>query len=223
MGFLCFYYNYCKKYNDWFIKHEIVYIRQKHIENTILSITKCLDYRPRLEKLNQLKVLYAQWEKDNRAYIATRFKEMKQIEENKTVFEYHQMKVLKDNILKKMEICQKLKDVDRDIKNISDKITRNQTVYAVNEKNDNDPERDSDVPKGVKKIYDMGVFAVTATSSIFAYIWIWIILLDQSISTLEAWLTFIFFFILIGLAFAMDKYKAMQVEKANKLAEGDES
>jgi hypothetical protein len=69
----------------------------------------------------------------------------------------------------------------------------------------------------------MGVFAVTATSSIFAYIWIWIILLDQSISTLEAWLTFIFFFILIGLAFAMDKYKAMQVEKANKLAEGDES
>ena len=129
------YYNYCKNYNDWFIQHEIVYVRQKHIENTILSITKCLDYRPRLEKINQLKVLYAQWEKDNRAYITTRFKEMKQIEEKKTVFEYQQMKVLKDNILKKMEICQKLKDVDRDIKNISDKITRNQTVYAVNEKN----------------------------------------------------------------------------------------
>lgn len=83
------------------------------------------------------------------------------------------------------------------------------SIYAVNEKNDTDPDRDADCVKGVKKIYDMGVFAVTATSSIFAYIWVWIILLDQSVSSIEAWLTFIFFFILIGLAFAMDKYKAM--------------
>jgi solute carrier family 8 (sodium/calcium exchanger) len=87
------------------------------------------------------------------------------------------------------------------------------SIYAVNAKNDTDPERDGSVPVGVKKIYDMGVFCVTAFSSIFAYVWIWIVLADQSVSPLEAWLTLIFFFVLIGSAFGMDKYKAMQVEK----------
>lgn len=94
------------------------------------------------------------------------------------------------------------------------------SIYAVNEKNDTDPDRDDTVPLGVKKIYDMGVFCVTAFSSIFAYVWIWIVLADQSVSTTEAWLTLIFFFVLIGLAFGMDKYKAMQVEK-EKLAKGE--
>jgi len=53
------------------------------------------------------------------------------------------------------------------------------SIYAVNEKNDNDPERDPSVPKGVKKINDMGVFSITATSSIFAYLWMFYCLLDQ--------------------------------------------
>ena len=52
------------------------------------------------------------------------------------------------------------------------------SIYAVNEANDNDPERDETVPKGVKKIYDMGVFSVTATTSIFAYVWMFICLQD---------------------------------------------
>jgi len=91
------------------------------------------------------------------------------------------------------------------------------SIYAVNEKNDTDPERDDTVPKGVKKIYDMGVFGVTAFSSIFAYLWMWYCLMDQSVSAVEAWLTFIFFFVLIGSAFGMDKYKAMQVDKEKKL------
>ena len=83
------------------------------------------------------------------------------------------------------------------------------SIYAVNEKNDTDPERDDTVPRGVKKIYDMGVFCVTCISSVFAYVWIWIVLADQSVSPIEAWLTFIFFFILIGAAYGMDKYKSM--------------
>jgi solute carrier family 8 (sodium/calcium exchanger) len=48
------------------------------------------------------------------------------------------------------------------------------SVYAVNEQNDTDPERDTTVPVGVKKINDMGVFGITATSSLFAYIWLFI-------------------------------------------------
>ena len=47
------------------------------------------------------------------------------------------------------------------------------SIYAVSADNDTDPERDSSVDVGVKKIYDMGVFSITATSSIFAYIWLW--------------------------------------------------
>ena len=68
------------------------------------------------------------------------------------------------------------------------------SIYSVNESNDTDPERDDTVPKGVKKIYDMGVFSITATASIFAYLWMFICLLDQQVSLLEAWLTFFFFF-----------------------------
>ena len=52
------------------------------------------------------------------------------------------------------------------------------SIYAVAEENDTDPERDETVPKGIKKINDMGVFSITATSSVFAYIWIFIVLID---------------------------------------------
>ena len=83
------------------------------------------------------------------------------------------------------------------------------SIYAVNEASDTDEDRDDTVPRGVKKIYDRGVFGVTATSSVFAYIWMWIVLLDQSVSPTEAWLTLVFFFVLIGLAFGMDRLKSM--------------
>lgn len=52
------------------------------------------------------------------------------------------------------------------------------SIYSVNEKNDNDPERDDTVDKGVKKIYDMGVYCTTAFFSVFAYLWMWYVLLD---------------------------------------------
>lgn len=50
------------------------------------------------------------------------------------------------------------------------------SIYAVNEKNDDDPERDDSVPKGVKKVNDMGVFSITCFSSLFAYIWMFLVL-----------------------------------------------
>jgi len=94
------------------------------------------------------------------------------------------------------------------------------SIYAVNKDNDDSPDRDDTLPVGIKKIYDMGVFAVTAFSSVFAYVWMWIVLMDQSVSPIEAWLTFVFFFVLIGSAYGMDKYKAMKVAK-EKLLSGD--
>jgi solute carrier family 8 (sodium/calcium exchanger) len=52
------------------------------------------------------------------------------------------------------------------------------SIYAVNEKNDTLPDRDTTVPVGIKKINDMGVFAITATFSLWAYIWMFIVVED---------------------------------------------
>jgi len=91
-------------------------------------------------------------------------------------------------------------------------------IYAVDKNNDErtdeelakDPEG---APKGVKKIYDMGVFTVTAGSSIFAYAWLYWVLKDQKVDSTEAWLTFLFFFVLVGLAWGLDRFKAAQMKK----------
>lgn len=92
------------------------------------------------------------------------------------------------------------------------------SIYAVNEKNDNSEDRDSEMPLGVKKINDMGVFAITTTSSVFAYIWLYIVLLDQRVAIWEAWLTFLFFFVLILFAWRADVYKSNK----DKLLKGED-
>lgn len=79
-------------------------------------------------------------------------------------------------------------------------------VYAVSEDNDTDPDRDASVPQGVKKIDDMLVFSITATSSLAAYIWIWYALLDQVVSTAEAIITLAAFAALIIISFFADRY-----------------
>jgi len=89
-------------------------------------------------------------------------------------------------------------------------------IYAVDDTNDATPDGERDPagpPKGVKKIYDMGVFAVTAGSSIFAYAWLYWVLRDQKVDSTEAWLTFVFFFVLVGLAWACDRFKERQMQK----------
>lgn len=61
----------------------------------------------------------------------------------------------------------------------------------------------------IKKIDDMGVFLTTALFSIFAYIWLFLCLAVNSkgfVTVSEAAWTFGFFFILLVLAFGMDKY-----------------
>ena len=59
-----------------------------------------------------------------------------------------------------------------------------------------------------KKIADLGVFWVTAISSMWAYIWLLIVLkfwTPDYVSLTEAVLTLIFFFVLIIVAFIFDK------------------
>jgi len=58
------------------------------------------------------------------------------------------------------------------------------SIYAVSEENDKAEDRDADSPLGVKKIKDMGVFAITCTSSIWAYIWLFIVVKDMGV---EVW------------------------------------
>ena len=53
----------------------------------------------------------------------------------------------------------------------------------------------------------MGVFSITALFSLWAYIWLLIVLMDQVVEVYEGVLTFCFFAILCCLAFGMDKYK----------------
>ena len=62
----------------------------------------------------------------------------------------------------------------------------------------------------VKKIEGLGVFAITATASLFAYIWMFLCLAVFSKDEIEIWeavVTLVFFFILITAAFIADKVK----------------
>ena len=64
------------------------------------------------------------------------------------------------------------------------------------------------VGKEPKKIADLGVFGVTAFFSLFAYIWLLVVLkywTKDHVSLIEAILTLVFFFLLIIIAFAADK------------------
>lgn len=66
----------------------------------------------------------------------------------------------------------------------------------------------------------MRVFAITATSSLWAYIWLWIVLLDQYVQLYEGVLTLVFFVILISVAYGADRYTA-KVDAEKEEAEGD--
>ena len=80
------------------------------------------------------------------------------------------------------------------------------SIFAVSEENDDPDDKDEDGTKGVKKINDLGVFAITCTSSLWAYIWLFICVSNNQIDAWEAWVTFIQFIILLVLAFGADKW-----------------
>jgi solute carrier family 8 (sodium/calcium exchanger) len=58
-----------------------------------------------------------------------------------------------------------------------------------------------------KKIYDLGVYACTASFSLFAYSWMYFCLLintENVVDINEAWLTLFFFFLLVSVSFAAE-------------------
>ena len=79
------------------------------------------------------------------------------------------------------------------------------SIYGVTPENDTKADRDTTMPRGIKKIKDLWVFGVTATFSIFAYIWMWLVLRDQMVEMWEAILTFAFTFILLAIAYTADR------------------
>jgi len=87
------------------------------------------------------------------------------------------------------------------------------SVYAVSEEEHDDLNADKTVPRGVKKINDLGVFAVTCISSIWAYLWLFICVRDNAIDLQEAYLTFAMFAILIVLAYGADVLKCCDRKK----------
>ena len=82
------------------------------------------------------------------------------------------------------------------------------SILCVNKDNDerSDEElKEDETPKGIKKIKDLGVFATTTIFSVVAYIWLYVVLIDGVVKPWEAWLTFGFFWMMILIAFIMDK------------------
>lgn len=75
----------------------------------------------------------------------------------------------------------------------------------------------------VKKIYDMGVFFTTMSFSLFAYVWLFICLEDNEVSPTEAWLTLVFFVILVVLAFAADKFNESRMKKIDEVEDQEKA
>jgi len=75
----------------------------------------------------------------------------------------------------------------------------------------------------VKKIYDMGVFFTTMSFSLFAYVWLFICLEDNEVSPTEAWLTLVFFVILVVLAFAADKFNESRMKKIEEVEDQEKA
>ena len=56
----------------------------------------------------------------------------------------------------------------------------------------------------------MYVFAITAIFSIWAYVWLFIVLQDQFVDPTEAWITLGSMFVLLVLAYFADWFKSKQ-------------
>lgn len=73
-----------------------------------------------------------------------------------------------------------------------------------------------------KKIDDLGVFSITATSSVFAYIWLFVCLqvwTPNEITLVEAFLTLFYFLFLIVLAYVADRHNAKKKKASENVAQ----
>jgi solute carrier family 8 (sodium/calcium exchanger) len=76
------------------------------------------------------------------------------------------------------------------------------------------PSKNDSGESGTRKIKSMGVFTCTAFFSVFAYIWLFICVSDNSVDLWEAIVTFMFFPILVLIAYWLDKKGAAQADAA---------
>jgi solute carrier family 8 (sodium/calcium exchanger) len=96
------------------------------------------------------------------------------------------------------------------------------SILAVTEENDVEDPRHKKVEgkvRGIKKINDMGVFTLSSAASIWAYLWLWIVLMDQNVEVWEAWVTFGSFLVLVVACYAADRLKAASDAKKDSLNE----
>lgn len=93
------------------------------------------------------------------------------------------------------------------------------SIYAVNpETDDRDAEelREDNTALGIKKIKDQGVYFTTTIFALFAYIWLYVCLLDGEVTPVEAWLTLFYFVVLIVVSYGMDKLGERKADKLKK-------
>ena len=64
----------------------------------------------------------------------------------------------------------------------------------------------------------MGVFGVTASFSVIAYIWLWVALLDMQIEMWEAFVTFALFPVLVGIAYVADSCNASNEDDVDSVS-----
>ena len=91
------------------------------------------------------------------------------------------------------------------------------SIYAVSEANDTrgsaeELKKQGEI-KGVKKVADTGVFAITTCWSIIAYVWLYVVLLDGIVKDWEAYLTLGFFVLLILMAYTADCLRRKTIEQ----------
>lgn len=65
----------------------------------------------------------------------------------------------------------------------------------------------------MKKVADVGVFAITTVWSIIAYVWLYIVLIDGIVDDWEAYLTLGFFFLLIIMAYIADCLRRKTIQQ----------
>ena len=90
------------------------------------------------------------------------------------------------------------------------------SIAAVTAENDNrtpDQIKDDGTPAGVKKIDDLGVFSITATWSVLAYIWLFVVLIDYQVEPWEAYLTFGMFWVLLAMAVTADMCRRAEIKR----------
>jgi DNA repair exonuclease SbcCD ATPase subunit len=133
-------YKYCEytnKYDIWYNQYQEKKKNKNIIEDNIHKLSQYIEYKPRQDKLQELKKLYNLWENDNKKYLSSLFREKEDIEKKKTSYERSKLKTIRLKILRKKEISSELKHIEEDIRKYSEEITRYKTVCSVHENNEN--------------------------------------------------------------------------------------